>query len=91
MTSSLGDSMDNIRNKVREFIFSNFMLARNQNELSDKDSLFDKGVLDSTSVLEMIGFIEETFAISIADEELIPENLDSIENLTAFIQRKGGA
>jgi len=83
--------MDNIRNKVREFIFSNFMLARNQNELSDKDSLFDKGVLDSTSVLEMIGFIEETFAISIADEELIPENLDSIENLTAFIQRKGGA
>jgi len=83
--------MDNIRNKVREFIFSNFMLARNQNELSDKDSLFDKGVLDSTSVLEMIGFIEETFAISIADEELIPENLDSIDKLTAFIQRKGGA
>jgi acyl carrier protein len=67
------------------------MLARNQNELSDKDSLFDKGVLDSTSVLEMIGFIEETFAISIADEELIPENLDSIDKLTAFIQRKGGA
>ena len=76
------------RAKLRDFILSNFMLARSHQDLSDSDSLFGKGVLDSTAVLELVGFVEETFEISVDDEELIPGNLDTIDNPIGYIERK---
>lgn len=86
----LGEYMD-IRASIRGFIFDNFMLARNNHELLDSDSLFNKGVIDSTGVLELVGYIEETFKIGVEDEELTPDNLDTINNLVDYIQRKKGA
>ncbi|OGC94869.1 MAG: hypothetical protein A2W25_14190 [candidate division Zixibacteria bacterium RBG_16_53_22] len=80
-----------IRASIRGFIYDNFMLARSNHELLDSDSLFDKGVIDSTGVLELVGFIEENFKIAVADEELTPDNLDTINNLVEYIQRKKGA
>ncbi len=80
-----------IKPTVRDFIYSNFMLARHDLELLDSDSLFDKGVIDSTAVLELVAFIEKTFELSIGDEELVPDNLDSIDNIINFVQRKKGA
>lgn len=77
-----------IKTEVRTFIVDNFMMGMNPGELSDKDSLLDKGIVDSTGVLELVGFLEETFEIQIDDEELIPENLDSVEKITAYITKK---
>ena len=77
-----------IRSEIRNFILDNFMMGRDESELADKDSLLDKGIIDSTGVLELVSFIEETFEFAIDDEELVPENLDSIENLVNFINKK---
>jgi acyl carrier protein len=72
---------------VREFIISNFYLP-DPTALADDASLLDSGVLDSTGVLELISFLERTFATSISDEELMPENLDSIDRIVAFVEKK---
>ena len=66
----------------------NFMMGMEESELSDSDSLLDKGIIDSTGVLELVGFIEEHFQISIEDNELVPDNLDSVDNLVKFIEKK---
>jgi acyl carrier protein len=77
-----------IAKQFRDFIIDNFMLGRASEELTDDASLLDKGIIDSTGVLELVSFIEQTFSITVEDEELVPENLDSVKNLTAFVSRK---
>ncbi len=74
--------------KLREYIFDNFLFTEDENALGNDDSFMEKGIIDSTGILEVITFIEEDFGFTVKDEELIPENLDSINNLAAFIQRK---
>lgn len=64
------------------------MMGMEHDELGDKDSLLDKGIVDSTGVLELVGFLEEMFEIQIDDEELIPDNLDSVDKITAYINKK---
>jgi acyl carrier protein len=73
--------------EIRKFIEENFILDGNEN-LSAEDSLLEKGIIDSTGVLELVAFIEENYSLKIKDEELIPENLDSIKNISRFIQEK---
>jgi acyl carrier protein len=80
--------MSNIEVQIREFVCENFILGQEELELSDYGSLLDSGIIDSTGVLELIGFIEESFGIEILDEEIIPENLDSISNVANFIRNK---
>jgi acyl carrier protein len=74
----------------RSFIATNFYVA-DPAALADDESLLDAGIIDSTGVLDLIGFIEQEFGITVADEELVPENLDSIARLTAFVERKRSA
>lgn len=76
-----------IKNQVRSFITSNFYVA-DSTALADEMSLLDRGIIDSTGVLEVIMFIEETFNIKVEDSEMLPENLDSIERIAYFIGRK---
>jgi acyl carrier protein len=76
-----------IENEIRKFIMENFILDEEIN-LSEEDSLLEKGIIDSTGVLELVAFIEETYQFKIQDEELIPENLDSIGNISRFILNK---
>jgi acyl carrier protein len=76
-----------IKESVRAFITKNFYVA-DPGGLTDSTSFLDKGIIDSTSVLELTAFIEETFKIQVQDEELLPENLDSLGALEAFITRK---
>jgi acyl carrier protein len=76
-----------IKEQVRTFVTSNFYVA-NPSALEDNASLLDKGIIDSTGVLEVIFFIEETFGITIEDSEMLPENLDSIERISQFVARK---
>ena len=71
------------------FIKENFITGRSQKEISPEESLVDSGIIDSTGILELVMFIEEKYSITIGDEELIPENLDSVKNLVAFLERKG--
>jgi acyl carrier protein len=76
-----------IKNEIRKFIMENFLWDEEVN-LSEEDSLLEKGIIDSTGVLELVAFIEETYSFKINDEELVPENLDSIKNILQFIQNK---
>jgi acyl carrier protein len=76
-----------IENEIRKFIMENFLWDEEVN-LSEEDSLLEKGIIDSTGVLELVAFIEETYSFKINDEELAPENLDSIKNISQFIQNK---
>lgn len=77
-----------MRDKVRKFITENFLFGQNEGGLSDDDSFLEKGIIDSTGVLELVAFVEETFGIKVQDEELIPENLDSVNHLVDFISAK---
>ncbi|MBN2331959.1 MAG: acyl carrier protein [Deltaproteobacteria bacterium] len=80
---------DEIKGKIREFIVENFLFGSGD-DLTDDSSFLDGGIIDSTGVLELVEFLEEEFAISIDDEELVPENLDSLNNVTAFLEKKLG-
>ena len=77
-----------IKSDVKKFIMDNFMMGRDEQELTETDSLLDKGIIDSTGVLELVSFIEETYDFAVEDEELVPENLDSIVNLEKYITKK---
>jgi len=76
-----------LKDKVRTFVVENFLFGNNE-DLEDTTSFLEEGIIDSTGVLELINFIEEEFSIIVEDEELIPENLDSIYNVTAYIEKK---
>ncbi len=77
-----------IRSEVREFIIDSFMMGKSPDELTSDGSLLDLGIIDSTGVLELVGFIEEKYELSVADEDLVPENMDSIDNLVKYIEGK---
>lgn len=77
-----------IRNAVKSFIVDNFMIGRDPAELTDSVSLLALGVIDSTGVLELVGFLEEKYGFQVEDTELVPDNLDSIENLERYIKSK---
>ena len=77
-----------IEHAVREFLTENFPLSGDSAGLAAEESLIGAGVIDSTGVLEVIGFIEEQYEIQIADEEVLPENLDSIASIGRFVAGK---
>lgn len=79
--------MSEIKDKLREFIIENFLFGE-ADGLKDETSFLDEGIIDSTGILEVIDFLEEEFSIDVDDEELIPENLDSIKNLEAYVTKK---
>lgn len=76
------------KHALRTFILENYLFTDDQSALADADSFLEKGVLDSTGIMEVIFFIEEQFGIRVEDEEMVPQNLDSVEHLVAFIERK---
>jgi len=77
-----------IKDKLRLYVLDNFLFTDNQSELNDDDSFMDKGIIDSTGILELIFFIEEEFSVKVEDEEMIPDNLDSINKVVKFIESK---
>ena len=81
------DPINTYRKQVRDFLASNFYVAE-ADLLEVNASLLDQGIIDSTGVLEVIGFIEETFGIRVEDSELLPENLDSIDGIVHYVIRK---
>jgi acyl carrier protein len=77
-----------IEQQVRQFIEDNFLFGDDRESLSDTDSLLAAELIDSTGVLELVAFLETQFPIRMADAEIIPENLDSIGAIVAYVGRK---
>jgi len=86
-TDSKSNHTDN-KATLRAFIIESFMLGAESTEFLDDDSFMEKGIIDSTGVLELLQFIETTFEIKVEDDEVLPENLDSIVSLERFIKIK---
>jgi acyl carrier protein len=74
--------------KVRQFIEENFLFREDRAAVSDTESLIDAGLIDSTGVLELVAFLEDAFALRLADADIVPENLDSIRAIVTFVEGK---
>jgi acyl carrier protein len=81
---------NNIRKELRAYILEEFLFGDESEPFADGDSFMQKGIIDSTGVIGLVSFLEENYGVRVEDEEMVPGNLDSIENLTAYIQRKVG-
>ena len=75
--------------EVKGFIVENFLYGE-EREMDEDASFLATGIVDSTGILELVSFLEETYGVSIADDELVPENLDSLKNVEIFLDRKIG-
>ena len=79
--------MKNHAARIRSFIIENFLFG-DDDSLKDETSFLEEGIVDSTGILELVAFVEQDFGIRVEDEELIPENLDSINNVVKYLGRK---
>jgi len=77
-----------VEQKVRLYILENFLFTDDETALNSADSFLEKGILDSTGILEVIYFLEDDFGIKVDDEDMVPENLDSVNNIVKFIGTK---
>jgi acyl carrier protein len=78
---------DDVRKRLREFVAKNFYLA-DPDSFDDKTSFLDRGIIDSTGVLELVTFVEDEYGFSVDDEDMVPANFDSIDALVVFVGRK---
>jgi len=76
---------------IQAYVAENFLLSSNGFDLSDDASLLDEGIVDSTGVLELVLFVEEQFNIEVLDNEIVPDNFDSVNRLAAYIEQKNTA
>jgi acyl carrier protein len=79
---------DTTKKELREFIIEAFLFGDESEPFEDGDSFMQKGVIDSTGVLELVAFLEENYGVTVEDEEMLPANLDSLNNLVAFVEKK---
>jgi len=80
--------MSTIETEIRRFISDRFLFG-DDSKLQDSDSLLEAGIVDSTGILELVNHLEERYGIKVADDELVPENLDTIAGIAAFLAKKG--
>lgn len=83
--------MQALEQEIRKFVVDNFLFGQEDRQLGDGDSFLEHGIIDSTGVLELVSFLETRFDMKIADAELVPENLDSIDGVAGFVRRKATA
>lgn len=76
------------KGEIRSFIVSNFLYGQDDATLTDDVSFLEKGIIDSTGVLELVSFIEEKYGFPVDDEEIIPDNFDSLNSLSTFVNKK---
>ena len=88
MNKNLDYNEKDIVDIISRFILDNFILSDQKENIDVNISLYEKRIVDSTGVLEIVDFLEETFGIKIEDDELVPDNLDSINKMSKFVQRK---
>ncbi|HEY3167793.1 MAG TPA: acyl carrier protein [Candidatus Binatia bacterium] len=80
--------MPALEQEIRQFIIDNFLFGEDDGKLSNDDSFLDKGIIDSTGVLELVALVEGKYGFKVKEPELVPDNLDTINKLAQFISRK---
>ncbi len=78
---------DEIRKRLREFVAKNFYMA-DPDAFTDATSFLDQGIIDSTGVLELVSFVESEYGLTVADDDMVPANFDSIDALVTFVSSK---
>jgi|SwirhisoilCB3_FD_contig_51_1968514_length_575_multi_1_in_0_out_0_1 acyl carrier protein len=81
---------DSLTHELRSLIVENLLFGQADDQLTDEDSFLEKGIIDSTGVLELVGLLEQRYSIKVDDDDLIPDNLDSIGGLRRFVESKLG-
>jgi len=81
-------SLQSIEQEIRQFVVANFLFGVDDARLSSEESFLESGIIDSTGVLELVAFLEQTYEVKVRDEELVPDNLDSLAKVSAFVHRK---
>jgi acyl carrier protein len=79
-----------IEDTIRSYILDNFLFTDDGEQLQNEASFLEEGIVDSTGVLELVMFVEERFGFQVDDEEIIPENFDSVAQLSAYVRSKNG-
>ena len=82
--------MDAIKSQVRQYVMDNFLMGSGPQALGDDDSFMAQHVIDSVGVLELISFLEQTYGIKVEDDEMVPDNLDSLNGVGRYLERKLG-
>lgn len=82
-------TLEIVETSIRRFILDRFPIAR-QRDISNRELLLENGILDSLGILEVVSFVESEFKVAVDDEELQPENFESIHAMTVFVQEKRG-
>ena len=80
--------MEPIEQEVRQFVVDNFLFGEGADQLSNDDSFLDKGLVDSMGILTLVAFVEKKYGIRVGDEDLVPENWDSVRRIAGFIHSK---
>ncbi|WP_027081255.1 acyl carrier protein [Luteimonas mephitis] len=75
------------RAKIRGYILENLMFSSNDSDLADGASLLDRGIIDSTGVLEIVMYLEEQFQVKVKDSDMLPSNFDTVDNIVGFVSR----
>lgn len=79
---------NHIKHKIREFIETSFLFREGRDGLQDDQSLLAEGLIDSTGILELVSYLEGEFGIIVEDQEIVPENLDSVAQIAAYVDSK---
>ncbi|RVU15956.1 acyl carrier protein [Methylobacterium oryzihabitans] len=77
--------------RIRAFVIETFLFGDATTRLPEDGSFIEHGVIDSTGILELVAYVEDTFGITVADDEILPSNFDSIAKVEAFVTRKKAA
>ena len=88
MLNAMEATNADVKTNIRAFIVDNFLFGNDDPSLTDDASFLETGIIDSTGILELVSFVEQTYDIAIDDGEMLPENLDSLERISAFVNRK---
>ena len=83
--------MSDAKLRVRAYILDNFLMGGDRERLRDEDSFLGQRILDSTAFIELVTYLEQTFGVHIEDHEMVPENLDSLNSIEAYLSRKRAA
>jgi acyl carrier protein len=79
---------NHLKHSIREFIETSFLFREDRQRLTDDESLLGAGLIDSTGILELVSYLEAEFGIAVQDEEIVPENLDSVSQIAAYVATK---
>lgn len=80
--------VETFASEIKSFIVGNFLFGQEREGFTEDLSFLESGIIDSTGLLELVSFVEQQYGITVADRELIPENLDSLKNISRFVASK---